>query len=271
MFQTFKLAVAIPLVALASGLTAAPQKRATARRPSPARAATAAPRPFDPKAYAASVDGVDCTNVAARARSVVPIEKALHGIASAYPWGPPTKGEFESSSAFDQRVHDELSAKLGGTDRIVAVIPIRDMVKYNADTSTLTIDPVDKRIKENVITVKAYSDIDGESTYVGSNAYGASTEVSRHTFTQFYMLLPARGQTAITSTMAPDAARSLKENGSLVLVGSLLSPYIAYERQRGRRTISDPNDVTYLQFYLGMIAQCAVIVNQGQEVGRIAL
>lgn len=181
MLRTFRVAVAVSLVAVATGLTAAPQKRATARRSAPARAVAPTPRPFDPKTYAASVEGVDCTNVAARAKSVVPIEKALHGIASSYPWGPPTKGEFESTTAFDQRVHDELSAKLGGTDRIVAVIPIRDMMKYDADSSTLTINPVDKRIKENVITVKAYSDIGGESTYVGSNAYGASTEVSRHT------------------------------------------------------------------------------------------
>ena len=120
MLRTFKVAIAVSLVAVATGLTAAPQKRATARRSAPARAVAPTPRPFDPKTYAASVEGVDCTNVAARAKSVVPIEKALHGIASSYPWGPPTKGEFESTTAFDQRVHDELSAKLGGTDRIVA-------------------------------------------------------------------------------------------------------------------------------------------------------
>lgn len=261
-----RLVTAVALLGVASSILAAPQRRAAPRQSKPALA-----RQFDPKTYAASIEGVDCSNVASRASSVTPIEPALRGIANAYPYGPPVKGEFESSAAFDQRVLGELSAKLGGTNRVVAVIPIRDMAGYDADTSTMTINPVASRIKENVITVKAYSGIDRHGHFVGSNAYGATAEVSRETFTQFYMLLPARSRMSMKVSMDPETARSFKDKGSLVLVGSLLSPYIAYERTRGRATIGDPTDTTYLKFYLGIVAQCAVVTSNGQEVGRFEL
>lgn len=272
MLPFFKSTALIALFATTSVAAGVPERRAPARRSNPTRPAPApAPAKFDPRSYAASIAGVDCSNVASRTNTIIPIEKPLRGIASRYSSFSPLKGEFESTATFSQRIHDEISSDLGGTDRIVAVIPLRDMIKYDADTSVVTIDPIDSRVKENVVTVKAYSGINETGRYAGSNAYGATAQVTRETFTQFFMLFPARGATTIKDTMAPEAARSLKENGSLILIGSLLSPYIATERAHSKATVSDPTDTTYLKFYLAMVAQCAIVVNERQEIGRLGL
>ncbi len=270
MLSILKPAAAIALLGITGIAVGAPQRRVPTRKPVAARPAPT-PAQFDPKSYAASITGVDCSNVASRASAIVPIEKALRGVASRYSSFSPTKGEFESTAAFDKRVHDEISSNLGGTDQIVAVIPLRDMMKYDADTSVVTIDPVDSRVKENVVTVKVYSGINETGRYAGSNAYGATAQVTRETFTQFFMLFPARGATTIKDTMPPEAARSLKENGALIIVGSLLSPYIADERAHQRATISDPTDTTYRKFWLAVNPRCAVVVNGGQEIGRLGL
>lgn len=259
-------------LALASSALAAPQRRTPVKR-APARPARVSPPAFNPADYAASVTDIDCSNAASRYTSVPALQKLLRPLASKYQYGGPTKDEFETADAFAQRVAGEFSRSFGDTDKIVAVMPASGFTSYNADRGQVTIDALLSYSGTGLAQVKLFDDLNETGRYVGSNAYGATAAVTRETFDQYYIDLPLSSRdpffrTSLTLAMPPDAAKSLKQNGVVIIVGALAAPFLSLERHHGSATISDPTDTTYRSYHLTVRPACVLVANEGQEVGR---
>lgn len=112
---------------------AAPQKRRPASRP--------APTAFDRRAYAASVEGVDCSNILARYQAIVPFERAARSIAARGEGSVPPKDGFETTHVYQERVRSVWQAWLGGTNKVVLAMPLGEwQLKYDADRSVMLIN-----------------------------------------------------------------------------------------------------------------------------------
>lgn len=259
-------------LALASSALAAPQRRAPVKR-AVARPARISPPAFNPVTYATSVTDIDCSNAASRYASVPALQKLLRPLASKYQYGGPTKDEFETADAFAQRVAGEFSQSFGGTDKVVAVIPASGFTSYNADRGQVTVDALLSYSGSGLAQVRLFDDLNETGRYVGSNAYGATATVTRETFDQYYIDLPLSSRdpffrTSLTLPMPPDAARSFKQDGVVIIVGTLAAPFLTLERHHGSATISDPTDTTYRSYHVMVRPACVLVADKGQEVGR---
>lgn len=250
-----------------SAVLAAPRRHA-APRPAPA--------PFDAAVYAASVAGLACTNAPGRQGAIVPIERALRRLATTFPDGGPAKDEFETTDTFDRRVGAALTRLFGGTDRIAMVLPIGESMIYDANRGQATIRTLQDWSGTGLATVPLSSDLTDTGHYVGTNAFGVRAAVTRQTFDQFALRLLIDNhdglfRTTLTLPMQPDAARALKQRGTIVIVGTLAPPFLSVRRHHEGATVTDPSDVTYRHYDLTLRPACVLVTDGAAEVGRFHL
>lgn len=267
--------MAVVAAAVGGSVLALPLRHVPAGR-GPAANASAAPRPFDPAAYAASVADVDCTNAADRHGAIKPIGPLLRRLATRYSSGGPTKEEFETTDQFGARVAADLTRAFGGTDRIVVVQPIGESMTYDADRGQATVHTLQDYSGIGVATVPLSSNLTDTGHYIGTNAFGVSATVTRQTFDQFALRLFVDNRdglfrTSLTLPMQADAARALKRDGVIVIVGTLAPPFLSVSRHHEDATIGDPSDVTYRRYDLTVRPACVIVATGGQEVGRFHL
>src|SRR4051812_9208890 len=86
------------------------------------------------RAYAASVAEIDCSNAMIAHTRVAPFEPVARAIANLGESAALPKDEFETTDAYRARLRSASQEWLGGTDKIVVVLPIGEWkLKYDAD------------------------------------------------------------------------------------------------------------------------------------------
>lgn len=264
------------VIAITASALAAPARKPPTRVSS-VEQSKAAEEAFDPTTYSATVDSVTCSNVPSRYKTLLPTGLIMRRLVATYESGPRARDEFETTYAYSQRLGEMYSAALGGTYRVVAVLPVSKFMTYNADTTELTIEPFrSSSDRRGFGSVEIGSELRDTGRYVGQNAFGATASVTRRIFTQYYLSMPIPSAGLFSSPMIkdkllPDSARALKQTGALVIVGTIISPYVQVESRHSSATIGDPSDTTYLIYDLTINAECALIVVNGKEIGRLRL
>lgn len=280
---TVSVVLALVLAAQASAL----HSQKASRHSGPRRSAAPA---FDPKAYATSIAGVDCSNVLSRYRGIIPFERVARNILQKGQSAIPAKSEFETSTTFQDRAQAIYRSYLGGTDKVVAAIPLPAYhLTYDADKATMQVVAYRRDYDSRGLSTSPFGDfaanvfsVDGQGgAYTASNAYGATVRVDKTTVTNAAIQFDLNGQyernvgtlaeAKYTLQMQPDVARLFKNNGMMLVVGTARFPFVSREYVHSAPTISDPSDFTSITYGLRIAPQCIIFAHDGIEDGRVAI
>ena len=244
---------------------------------SPAKHATKAPAVASGSAYAASIQGIDCSNIVQRADQLKPLIPILRA-AIRTDRLQLEKDEYETSAAYEARQAAHLRALMGGTDRFIAAIPLQSYnFTYHPDEGEMSAGgPFDQDLYHfgrdygsAEVTIQIFRDELGTQHYAASNAYGATREVERTDKIRLALLL-GKGEVPklpLLKMSVPDARR-LKENPMLLVVGELRPPYVSYAFDRSEATITYPYETRLGSYALSARLQCAVLTGGGREYYR---
>lgn len=216
-----------------------------------------------------------------------------------------TKGEFESTSDFEERKKLALNTKFLGNLALTDFIPfVADVEKksygkpvtyeYNADKAEVTLTVLGDSKSFNGIGGKvssmSYSDPRYESfqlesefapteKYTGTNAYGASVVVEKLHGTHYgFAADTVSGHTSEKSprrsiTIAMDANRASRELPFVkaILVTKPRAPYVVYSFSSKKPTRDDPVDwVSYTKFlFVDVVAVVFYSSKTGEVLGRV--
>lgn len=252
------------------------------RRSAVQRAVPSRPPAITPERYAASVVGVDCSNIEQRLQTIVSTQPLFENLARSFRLGFPTKDEFETTAAFNSRMASRVSSAFGNAKTVVAVTDLPYNTKYSADDGKLSLNPfrsIDNapgKANGDSYYVNAYVGGEDRGDYIGSNAFGVSAKVSKSTIwtvaltfkppvEKFYTIA------TLEKSLAPVEAKSVKENGKLVFVAELNDLPITQHYERDKPMIDDPNDTAFRDNYVSVRPKCAFVVNRGKIVARYPL
>ena len=160
-----------------------------------------------------------------------------HNIAGTYQWlhSRLGKDEFESSDAFRERVNG-LAAPVSVyafwlEDNYNTYDADRSIMMVHISTSEFLSQPVGETVpateSDKRTSIKVLFDVVSTETYVGSNAYGATVEVTRSSVDD-YEVLPVGSDfdpsLALSFPLAPSRARLLHDRLKVLLVCQLVRP-----------------------------------------------
>ena len=162
------------------------------------------------------------------------------------------KGEYESTEQYKQRIQElEHKPLIGGlTVNDLYSFVVTPNSTYNADFQTLTLMIREASVFEGVAVNSSVIGIDGpklyleESTYIGSNAYGAATVVKKSR--KSYIDLAFSNKSALLSLIkqddynsgtfefelgkiTPETAKAIRDNIRVVFIYNLEEPYLLSE------------------------------------------
>lgn len=220
----------------------------------------------------------------------IPIAKVVEAIEK---MSGSKKGEFESTAEYNARKEAALSAKFMGDlsldDTFAFVFPVPADVfrsglsyQFNADTSEVRLFALPLTSSMNGIGAPDYQleahrhrgeyldqfdlnrTIDSQSTYEGSNAYGATVKVEKIRSTHYgiaanqILFLRFKREKIIYSNPKPEVrfnlenVRAAKELPALkaLIVMKLANPYVVYNFRSSKPTRDDPYDVVDRSKYL---------------------
>lgn len=204
------------------------------------------------------------------------------------------KGEFETTAAFNDRAQSAIATiesgltQRNGLDQIVAVhrVPPGN-IGYNADTGMLKIHSV---LPWNTLfgyrnfvskDLKSFSpDVDfmpvqtseaRTGSYVGSNAFGATTTVAQYRGTEYGVALMeakqgeswAKQRDGVTIGVPPDQAQALKGRVGIKVVGKIVPPGWFEGVTGDSPTMRNPTDRSITARYVAINSTCAAVVDLG--------
>lgn len=214
-------------------------------------------------------------------QAVLPIDAAALKFSDLKP-----KGEFESTADYKARTREY-------SEPIVTEIKLSpSSFEYDADRQVLKVadfgwtscigvnalDALEKykgRLKVSPLCVREYGDeVEASETYTGQNSYGATAEISVVKSVDFGVFVDygAPLESAVSRkrvsdrlfqlSIAPDAARSLKENGAIRLVVRPKAPFYAQGSSYLEPTIRSPIEKSRVVHLLVGDIECYKLVDQ---------
>jgi len=209
-----------------------------------------------------------------------------------------TKGEFETSEDYRQRVRRDFAAPLVGSitqNSLLAFETYELETSYDADSGEML---VTSKLENPIIGVTPKFDLgslklsfrpEPTTTYVGSNAYGAKVIVKKERSSLYYLLLEnyadfendpglsRRGYSvdkSISTKIKVDVvnAKHLKDSLRLLVVGKLIEPYIEEGFLTTKPTINDPTELFAVFEYLQVEASELLVydITTGQVLKRLS-
>jgi hypothetical protein len=188
------------------------------------------------------------------------------------------KKEFETSDEFKKRTasHVQQANKYATDGTLAFFVPIPEShLKYDADTETMQIG------REYSGLIQTEFSLDGHfvaaarssrttGTYVGSNAFGARKDVTRHE--QSVVGIEFAGSDSSLGwpdafkpySLAMSRSDAQKSKGALgiIFVGELIPPYYKRDRRRIPPKFDAPYDVEVNSEVIQMYVACAAIYNK---------
>jgi hypothetical protein len=213
--------------------------------------------------------------------------------------GTPVKGEFETTAAFDARVQAARANPLIGTvtsESILAFVIPRLTSLYDADSGVLFVkvpleDPEEATPRSPTRRALFLTETKTSSTYVGTNAFGVASEVTRIRGNLFGLTFdnmdaftlplralnlpwPGLGIGAILGAqmpLDPQTAMNLKPNLALLAVGKLTSRTAFEGRFTHEPTRDSPDDIILLHHMLDihLMSLWAYDATTGRVYGKI--
>lgn len=182
------------------------------------------------------------------------------------------KDEFETSDQFQNRLTQLLERDFPNSLVSVAVPIASYKISYDADRRRLAFDFLrsDYGVSRSNLAV---TEVDRESRvdgyYEAQNSYGATVEVEKRT--DIEVVIAWDGLTsAVTGTkaylqVAPEVARSLKENSELVIVGSLVAPFLQQRYDLDLPTLASPIRRSTTSYALTVKSKCIYLRGPGGQ------
>jgi TonB family protein len=173
-----------------------------------------------------------------------------------------TKSEFETSSAFDERINAFANSSILGSLRPndVFAFEIKPTVSYDADSRKLRIvlgnDDSIYGSSDAEICLWSSSSKQG-SSYIASNAFGVRKVIKRVYTIEYNTIFNRPGwfvdaytrnrygeKAGFLVEADSPTARRLSASLRILLIGSLVAPFISHQTSGGEPTLDDPIDRT---------------------------
>lgn len=239
--------------------------------------------------YAKSADGVNCSNVASRIRSILPIAPVLeqYALSNNLHSGGPPRNEFETTQQYEARVSSLQSAALGGAERVIFRRPLDDdAVVYDADTGRVTIQTIFDAVSEQPrgLPVKVFYKTLRNEERPAQNGYGAKTILTRTVSAYGNLVLMnitqlpqfrrgkfSRREHGLSFSLPTEQARLLNSRGEMIIVAKPLSPFLNYNFKRHKATFNDPTDLSFRIYNFDVEPECIIFLAGGVEAHRITV
>jgi hypothetical protein len=147
------------------------------------------------------------------------------------------RGEFESSAAYEKRVTRLKTGPIVGSirpgDPMAFVNKVPHLAKYDADQESMRVELSLEEVlngydKTKQLAFIAHADVK-QSTYTGSNAYGATTEVIKYE-TKTITVIPEGKhygpKVTLNFTIPAEKAKEVKPNLAVAYVGTVIEPVV---------------------------------------------
>lgn len=173
------------------------------------------------------------------------------------------KDEFETTGQYQARLSQIVDREFPGSLISVAAIVSPYKMSYDADSGRLTVEVIrtDYSVdRSNLAVTEIASESRVDGYYEAQNSYGASVEVERRTESEVVIawdgLTSSFSGTKAYLDVGSDAARSLKQHAELVIVGSLVAPFLEQRYDLDLPTLDSPIRRSTTSYALSIKSKC---------------
>ncbi|GBU18811.1 hypothetical protein AwMethylo_30260 [Methylobacterium sp.] len=161
------------------------------------------------------------------------------------------KDQFESTKEFETRRTAQIKAAGIATSDVICEGTQPHLLSYNTDT---------KEVRMYIMGPKMQHETYDMGSYVGSNAYGASTNVKKQYEERWELKIPYMKSEAYAS-MSPEKAKNEFQSLRLAVVGDLVEPFSTEDNGTSSPTLTMPYEKSWRTNYLHYIPKLYVLYN----------
>lgn len=194
------------------------------------------------------------------------------------------KGEFETSSAYSERIVGLSDTAMIGSTKLSDVVGFVEnspflVEKYDADREVLSIrgywGSVVQLVGEKIfLSAMVDSEPVSSRTYAASNAYGKTVQVKSITsdvcglaFLNLPYLSPKKKNIEVALSLPPDEAKEAKGSITVMYVGKLVAPFTMHYVNRSEPKIDSPTEAIWSGD--GLVMELSQIWLFNKSTGRI--
>jgi hypothetical protein len=173
------------------------------------------------------------------------------------------KDEFETSSQHQNRISQLVEREFPGSLVSVAVPVEPHKIKYDADRGRMTIEMMrsDYSIDRSDLAVTPIQDTSRtEGYYEAQNSYGATVEVEKRSVEEVVIawdgLTSSLSGTSAYIELDASAARLLKQHAELVIVGTLVQPFLQRRYNLDLPTLDSPTRRSTTSYAVMIKSKC---------------
>lgn len=165
---------------------------------------------------------------------------------------PPKRGEFETTSEFNERqIKFDERAFLGNISPLdtvaISIWPFAEeayvgALKYDADASRMALH-LQKAYFPHTCSLALENKSKQAGSYTGSNSFGVKAKVVKQEVT--HLCLSSGGDVKIEFPLAREKAITLKPNLRILLVGRFTPPYTSQTHNYVAPTVTSPREIVH--------------------------